>query len=182
MVKVYLAGPDVFYPNAAALRLAKHRICAALGIEGLHPFDNEIATDGLAPAEAAARIYAANIALMDRAEACIANLVPFRGPNVDDGTAFEVGYCIARGLPVFGYDNRPGSYLDKVAAGGAATPAGSKVEDFGLSANLMLAIGIPASGGRIVSLPDAARADGLDAFDACARLLAQIIGTRPAAE
>src|SRR5471032_3248411 len=99
MHKVYLAGPEVFLPNAAEVGAAKKRICAAHGLEGLFPLDQP--QPALPPAELGAAIYRANIALMTQADAIIANLTPFRGAAMDAGTAFEVGFCAARGIKLF---------------------------------------------------------------------------------
>ena len=77
-----LAGPDVFMPNAAEIRDAKKRLCKEFERIGLHPLDNEIPQ---AAPDRAARIYAANIAMMRQAEIGVFNLTPFRGPSADVG-------------------------------------------------------------------------------------------------
>jgi nucleoside 2-deoxyribosyltransferase len=103
MHTVYLAGPEVFLPDAAEIGAAKKRICAAHGLEGLFPLDQQ--QPELPPAALGMAIYRANIALMTAADAIIANLTPFRGPGMDAGTAFEIGFCAARGMQIFGYAN-----------------------------------------------------------------------------
>ena len=45
--KVYLAGPDVFLPDAVSIGRRKKELCAHYGFEGLYPFDNEISGDHL---------------------------------------------------------------------------------------------------------------------------------------
>ena len=40
--KAYLAGPDVFFPDASQIDSEKKRICAKYGLVGLFPLDNEI--------------------------------------------------------------------------------------------------------------------------------------------
>ena len=42
--RVYLAGPEIFFPREEALRLAaeKKAICSDLGLEGVFPFDLEV--------------------------------------------------------------------------------------------------------------------------------------------
>jgi nucleoside 2-deoxyribosyltransferase len=42
-LKVYLAGPEVFLPDAIAIGNKKKRLCTEFGFEGLFPFDNEVA-------------------------------------------------------------------------------------------------------------------------------------------
>ena len=38
-MKIYLAGPDVFLPEAEAMAAAKKQLCAAHGFEGVFPTD-----------------------------------------------------------------------------------------------------------------------------------------------
>ena len=76
MLKVYLAGPEVFLPNAAEIGAAKKHICAAHGLEGLFPLDQE--QPPLPLIELGTAIYRANVRLMMSADAIIANLTPFR--------------------------------------------------------------------------------------------------------
>jgi len=44
-------------------------------------------------------VYRACIAGVDAADVCVAIL---DGPSADDGTCFEVGYAVAKGIPVIG--------------------------------------------------------------------------------
>ena len=69
---------------------------------------------GLAPHEQAMHLFAAMIRLMDECDAGIANLTPFRGPSMDVGTAFELGYLYGNAKPVFGYSNDPRDYAERV--------------------------------------------------------------------
>lgn len=147
-MKAYLAGPDVFRADAADWFDAARALCAAHGVEALVPLDGD--------ARDAAAIYAQNVALIARADAVLANLDAFRGAEPDSGTCFEVGYAVALGKPVIGYLNAPTRTTTRVEDWQGAPLAPLKgaqydrdgwlVEDFGLSANLMLAV--PA---RIVS-------------------------------
>ena len=45
LLRVYLAGPDVFLPNAAEIGRRKREICAQYGFEGVFPLDNELNLD-----------------------------------------------------------------------------------------------------------------------------------------
>ena len=144
-MKIYLAGPDVFHAEALEIARRKKALCAAQGFEGLFPLDNDIgAAADASKAEIAARIYDANIAMLDRSDAVIANVTPFLGAGCDDGTAFEIGYAVARGLPIALYDNGIGDTASKgaVFVQDAPSRADPKIEaeDFGLPVNLMLAI------------------------------------------
>lgn len=55
-MKIYLAGPDVFLPDAVEIGRHKVAVCAAHGVTGLYPLDNEI--DRAAP-DASRQIFAA---------------------------------------------------------------------------------------------------------------------------
>ena len=146
---LYLAGPDVFRPDAAAHAERLKALCAAHGFEGLFPLDAQVdAQPDAAPADKAAWIYRADIGLLDRADAVLANLDFFRGAEPDSGTCFELGYAIAKGKPVYGYVPDAGSWAERIrtrfpalAGSAAAVDAqGWELEEFGLPLNLMLAI------------------------------------------
>jgi nucleoside 2-deoxyribosyltransferase len=155
--RVYLAGPDVFFPDASEIAKRKKEICAEFGLEGLSPFDNEVEVDARNPRDAARRIYSENVQLMETANAVIANLTPFRGVSADVGTAFELGFCAARGLPLFGYSEDRDGYVERVRgahglSGDALTDAkGSHIENMGHPDNLMLLESIWQSGGAFFS-------------------------------
>lgn len=190
--KVYLAGPDVFLEDAADLGNAKREICARFGLDGLFPLDAGLRAPRSSGRDRAMAIYRGNDRLMADADACIANLTPFRGPNVDDGTAFEVGAFITRGKPVFGYMNVEATLVERVETffGGRLRhdedrnirydPFGLFVEDYGLPLNLMLACGIVASGGTIVArtVPETDRFRDLGGFERCATALGRLLTLR----
>jgi nucleoside 2-deoxyribosyltransferase len=145
-MKLYLAGPDVFYPNVKDIAKAKKEICAKYGATGLFPLDNKI---DITKKGADLKIYIANCALMVEADACIANLTPFRGPSMDVGTAFEVGYMTALNKRVYGYTNSADLYNSRVIADemsreldsahiGRVDIDGYAIEDFGNVDNLMI--------------------------------------------
>ncbi|WP_031762363.1 nucleoside 2-deoxyribosyltransferase, partial [Pseudomonas aeruginosa] len=100
------------------------------------------------PAAQAAWIYRANVGLIERADCVLANLEPFRGSEPDSGTAFEVGYALALGKPVYAYLSDAGAYAERLAR---LAPEwlgehpgedrdGWQLEGFGLPLNLMLAV------------------------------------------
>lgn len=106
---VYLAGPDVFFPDAAARFDALEARCAAAGLRGRRPSDGGLA-EGLGGSgdEIAERIYRGNVALIARCDGLLANLMPFRNPiEPDSGTVFEVGMAVALGKPVVGLLGSP---------------------------------------------------------------------------
>jgi nucleoside 2-deoxyribosyltransferase len=137
--RVYLAGPDVFLPEAVEVGQALKALCASAGLEGLYPLDNDAPTFN-DPHRIAQWIAQANIALIHQADYVVANLNNFRGLEPDSGTCFEVGMAIALGKPVFIYlsDHRP--MVDKVPHDmNNLDDQGNHVENFDLPINLMLA-------------------------------------------
>jgi nucleoside 2-deoxyribosyltransferase len=177
-MKIYLAGPDVFLPDAIEMGRRKRELCERYGFLALFPLDNVV--DLMAPT-ASMRIFEGNRAMMDQADAVIANLTPFRGPSADAGTVYELGYMAGRGKLCLGYCNEPLPYRDRVARtqalsalGGALFDnSGLVVEDFGLADNLMIVHGLDLHGCALV-VSDTAPADpwrDLAAFETCLRLL-----------
>ncbi|MEN3350032.1 MAG: hypothetical protein V7632_3667 [Bradyrhizobium sp.] len=179
-MKIYLAGPDVFLPDAVEIGRRKAAICAQHGLTGLYPLDNSV---NLAAATASLTIFKGNEAMMEQAHAIIANLTPFRGPSADAGTVYELGYMAGRGRLCLGYSNDPVSYADRTArlyqvaatADGRLIDAeGLTVEEFGLPDNLMMMHALDLHGAPLVT-PKARPADiwrDLTAFEACVRLAA----------
>jgi nucleoside 2-deoxyribosyltransferase len=141
--RVYLAGFDVFRPDAVAHGRRLAALCAEAGFDGLYPLDNA-APDRLSGSDLARWIYQANIDLIRSADIVMANVDDFRGPGEpDSGTAFEIGFAVALGKEVWGYTTDTGTLADRVPATpsphGQLCQRGFLVEDFGLSKNLMIA-------------------------------------------
>lgn len=140
MKTVYLAGPDVFFPGAEQLADEHKALCRKHGFEPLHPIDQ--------PSLTSKHIFTTNIELLKRADAVVANLNAFRGAEADSGTAFEVGFAVARGIPVVGYLSSKETVAERVerysgplttVAGVCRDSDGNLVENFGHPVNLMLA-------------------------------------------
>ncbi len=180
-MKIYLAGPDVFLPDAIEIGRRKARICANHGVSGLYPLDNAV---DLAAGDASLMIFKGNEAMMDAADAIIANLTPFRGPSADAGTVYELGYAAGRGKLCLAYSNDPTPYRDRVARsfdvtisadGRLIDPEGLTVEDFGWPDNLMMIHALDLHGCPLLT-PRQAPADiwhDLTSFEACVRLAAE---------
>ena len=138
----YLAGPDVFLPNAKAIGEAKKSLLLAHGILGHFPLDNEV-TEISDRHALAHEIFLQNVALLDRSDIVLANIVSFRGPSLDPGTAWEIGYAYARGIPVICYGSS-GTYLDRCREAGIEGQKpkhdwdGLLIEDFDEIDNLMI--------------------------------------------
>ena len=162
MLSIYLAGPEVFHPQAREIGARKRALCARHGFLGLFPLEeNESASDD------ATGIYRRNLARMLAAEAVIANLSPFRGPSADPGTVYELGWMIGRGKRALGYSTDARDLAARV------TPDGLAVEDFGLADNLMIACGLAEGGFPLLRHASTAADPMLDltAFEACLRAL-----------
>ncbi|WP_353154703.1 nucleoside 2-deoxyribosyltransferase [Pollutimonas bauzanensis] len=144
MKKIYLAGFDVFRPDAVQYGRQLKTLCEKYGFEGLYPLDNA-APKTLTTLELARWIYHANIALIEEADILMANLNVFRGAEPDSGTVFEVGYATALKKPVWVYTDQARSLVEQVAVHKApgtrsyVDTQGYTVEDFGLNLNLMIA-------------------------------------------
>lgn len=173
--RLYLAGPEVFLENALEIGAAKRAICARFGVEGVFPLDAGLDLAGLSPRDAGLAIGRANEDLMRSCDALIANMTPFRGPGMDGGTAYEMGFMRALGRPVFGYTAAAGAYVER--AGGVRTDGQGRlrdargwiVEDFGMADNLMMTGAVIASGTEVAVLPSAPSGDIADlaAFERC---------------
>ena len=174
MRRVYLAGPDVFVPEPVATGEAKKARIAELSrrndwpfeLVGIYPLDARI-PDFKPDFDTGIRIYRANIEFMERADAVAANMVRFRGPSMDVGTAFEMGYMRGLGKPVFAYydarpfygrDESPGTFADRVrehCGVSAEDPRvdgdGHTIEDFHMADNLMMVGALESGAGRIAA-------------------------------
>lgn len=143
-MKIYLAGPDVFRPDVADWAESARELCRRYGFEPLLPVDHQETQPD--------KIFQSNIDLIRKAQIVAANLDPFRGPEPDSGTAFEIGYALALGKKVCGYVSRLETLAQRVESAEnrseAPAPYGNKltdrnglmIENFGLPCNLMLSV------------------------------------------
>lgn len=147
MKRIYLAGPGVFYPDPLAEGHRLKELCSALGLEGVYPMDAGLDLSQYSKQAGARAIYEANIRLIRSCDGIIADMQPFRGPGMDGGTAFEMGFAKALGLPVVGYGSTD-MYLERTRQfygrlqrvdAHDVDNAGLTVEDFDLPDNLMMA-------------------------------------------
>jgi nucleoside 2-deoxyribosyltransferase len=180
MTRVYLAGPDVFLPDAVDIGRRKVELCMRHGLIGRYPLDNAI---DIAVKDASMQIFRGNEAMMNEADAIIANLTPFRGPGADAGTVYELGYMVGRRKLCLGYSNDPSCYADRVRKftdvtsrdGRLIDALGLTVENFGLTDNLMMIHALDLHGCALVTPPQAP-ADiwhDLSAFETCVRMAAE---------
>ena len=158
---VYLAGPEVFLPNAVEIGAAKVAICREHGLDAIFPFGAD--PSGATAGDVGRLIFERCVALMDQCDVAIANMTPFRSISMDVGTAVEMGYMLARGRLVFGYTNDIRDLGDRVAEDGLA------IEAFGFVDNLMCEGVVLRSGGTVVrtQVVESDRLTDLRGFTAC---------------
>ena len=158
--KIYLAGPEVFLPNAREMLDLKASLAREAGFVPLSPGDLQIP-----PADTrighGCNINEVDERMMLEADAVIANLTPFRGIAADTGTSYELGFMCALGQPVFAYTNVAANHFTRIKAhysdvvaldetGRYRGPDGLSIENFDMVDNLMLHGGILRRGGLII--------------------------------
>lgn len=188
-MKVYLAGPEVFLPEARRILDEKIALTRDYGFVPVAPGDLEVPPSAKGR-ERGLAIAAVNEKLMLSADMIIANLTPFRGISADVGTVYELGFMCARGCPAYAFTNVEQSYYSRVktyynddvrldAQGRHRGPDGLALEDYDLIDNLMLHGGIDNRNGAVVR-HDAAPGElytDLTGFKQCLALAAhQLLG------
>lgn len=178
--RIYLAGPEVFLPDAKAVGEAKKAICATHGLLGVFPLDGDVDLSGLPPRAQGRAIYQADVQLMRRCDLIIANLTPFRGPSADVGTAFELGFMTALGKPALAYSNCAETYTARLAAldpqgprhrtdGQLADGQGLAIENFDMADNLMLHGALGEGDLFLQRAAEGSEFTDLSAFEACVK-------------
>lgn len=162
-LKVYIAGPEVFFPNGKEIIARKGELARQYGFEantfGGGDYPSEKFAFGVA-------ISKKNEETMRASDFILANMTPFRGLSTDVGTAYEIGFMCALGKAAFAYTNDPRAYDVRLTAdyyGGAVSKDedgmvrgsdGWMVEDHAMADNLMLDGAIFERGGTIARAPD----------------------------
>ncbi len=183
-IRVYLAGPEVFLPDARGALGRKIALTRAAGLIPVSPGDFTI------PPQPTKREFGQAISkidedMMDSADAIIANLTPYRGISADTGTCYELGYMCAQKKLAYAYTNVVADHRQRIvdhyrgdvsldAQGRLRGADGLAVEDVDMVDNLMMQGGVERRGGVVISHDAAADALYTDttAFEACLRLLA----------
>lgn len=126
--KIYIAGPDVFYPKAVEIGEAKKAICAKYGFVGVFPLDllpNDLFSNPRY--NNAQRADICKKACIEGVRSCdivVANMSPFRGSGMDVGTAAEMAAADMIHKPVYGYSTDSRTYLEKLIASGDVVKLG----------------------------------------------------------
>src|ERR1700682_4326447 len=175
----YLAGPDVFLPNAVAHAARKVEICQRYGLRACPPLNQDVET-GARALDVWQAIYEKDIAMMERCDIIIANLTPFGGASADAGTLIEVGWFLGKGRPIFGYSNSSESFELRMRRQLGEAHADFGIEGFHLPDNLMI-VGAVQSGGYPIFIPNDDKARGigaLDVFESCVEAAARYVAAR----
>lgn len=161
-LKLYLAGPEVFLPDAPARAKVQRDLCRRYGFIPLHPMDNNLDL-GRRGMKVAMRIQRGDVRQVIACDIVVANCNPFRGICMDDGTAYELGYGNALGKPSYGYIQEdiplsmrtrrdyPCTKRRRRHKSIVVDREGYEVtDDFGTRINLMMECGMLGRGGRLV--------------------------------
>lgn len=187
-MRVYLAGPEVFLPNARIILDLKGSLTRSAGFEPVSPGD--VAIDTMPDKhELGLAISVVNERLMKSADAIIANLTPFRGISADAGTVYELGFMCGQGKLAFAYTNLADDYFLRTVAyyGGKVITGldgrnrghdGLSIENFDMVDNLMVDGGIDSCGGSIVrgNVAPEERYTNMRAFKECLKMVALSFG------
>lgn len=187
MQRIYLAGPEVFLPDNIAVFEAKKALCKKYGFEGVSPFDADL--DPLRidnTMETGIRIAGANEDLIESCDTVIANITPFRGPNADPGTVFEIGYARGLGKLIYAYSHGKGLHVERISQlfeGTSTSPKGftketlwgTHIDDFNMLENAMIDGGVLLSGGTLLNLyvpgDPPTQLKAMDGLESCLRIL-----------
>ncbi len=149
IIRIYLAGPEVFLGNAKEIGERKKALCKKYGFEGVFSLDTEVDIRDKSPREVGLCISGINENLIKTCDIVIANITPFRGPSADVGTAYEMGLAHAQGKKVYAYTNTAVSFTERTVKalksgvhrtedGKLRDANGMFIEEVDLTDNLML--------------------------------------------
>lgn len=126
--RVYVGGFQVFRKDAEEYYNNIRKILQTNNLTPLIPIDNECTN--------AVGIKKANCQMIRDCDAVIACITPFRGVDVEPGTAMEVGFAEALGKEVVLWSEDRRAYKTRVSADFYIDSC--NVEDFNLVSNLMI--------------------------------------------
>jgi nucleoside 2-deoxyribosyltransferase len=153
MYKIYLAGPDVFYPDPIAHGQALCHLVRSYGHEPLFPLDNILPKDS---ENLSKKIFDANVNMIRHADVVLANLNEFRGHEPDSGTVWEIGFATGLNKTVIGYMDDTRAMVQKITGADDhyLDKDGFSIENFSHPLNLMLMHGSSAilKGGLVDAL------------------------------
>lgn len=159
-LRVYLAGPEVFLPNAGEILAAKVELTKAAGFIPVSPGDM-VLPHTESRSEKGFAISKFHEDQMRGSDMIIANLTPFRGLGADTGTCFELGFMCALEKPAFAYTNEARNHFQRhydFYDGNISfedderprAPDNMSVEDFDMIDNVMMPGGVENRNGVVV--------------------------------
>lgn len=160
--KVYLAGPEVFFPNGRELIARKHAVLAEFGLQPSARQGEFLSWTDRSAGEIGIEISRHNEQLIEEADLLIANITPFRSLSADPGTVYELGFMCALGRPVHAYSNDARDYAVRAALDPTLAPVDAAsdgrlraqdetlIEAHGFADNLMIDGGIIRRGGAVI--------------------------------
>lgn len=116
-IRIYLAGPDVFFPCDLESGQKKIEFCKELEAEGIYPsflLPPDLFSDKFSKIEQRKIINQQCKHGIINSELVVANLTPFRGFEMDSGTAFEIGFANALNKKIYAYSNISETYLERM--------------------------------------------------------------------
>ena len=137
----YLAGPDVFKENPHKIGEEKIEALSKKNVIGLYPIEGS--TEQENKIKDPTVIFNENVRLLDKSDIVIANIESLRGPNMDPGTAWEIGYAYAKKLPIILY-GATNTYIERCRELNlegnikGKDKDGKEIEDMGEAENLMI--------------------------------------------
>ncbi len=150
-LSIYIAGPDVFASDDLEMGKVKVEICEKYGFNGLYPsflLPEDLFSGKYGPDYVGEVVNDRCLSGIKKAEIILGNMTPFRGREMDSGTAFEMGYAKALDKIIYGYsmDNR--TYIERMqqdeggviidARGTSRDKAGYAIEDVNEGENSMI--------------------------------------------
>ncbi|WP_059003155.1 nucleoside 2-deoxyribosyltransferase [Bittarella massiliensis (ex Durand et al. 2017)] len=100
--KVYIAGPECFFPNSEEIFAANKAICEELGFEPSVAADYDFS--GCKTKQDTAKvIFEKNIESIKNCDLIVADMNNFRGWEPDSGTSFEIGVGYIWGKKIYVY-------------------------------------------------------------------------------
>lgn len=101
--KLYIAGPECFYPRGYSLWHSFRKYAEYKGFEVVLPNDTPLKLDHEDLRLNADAIFQNLVEVLDQTTVIIADLEVFRSPEPDCGTLFEMGAVFAKNGLVYGY-------------------------------------------------------------------------------
>lgn len=111
--RLYIAGPECFYPRGYSLWWAQRKLAEYYGIQVVLPTDTNLKLNNKDLRLNAKEIFDDLIVQVNKTTAIIADLDSFRGCEPDGGTVFELGWICSKKGRMYGYSRDCRSIVTK---------------------------------------------------------------------